>query len=92
MRRHSLRPWVCLLSIAIWSVASAQTGEPKTVNEALDRYVRGPERACLVLARAMPEESLQLCSNARRVQRRAQLRPVCIVQLEVTVNVVARKD
>ena len=56
MRRHSLRQWVCLVSIAIWSVASAQTGEPKTVKEALDHYVRGPERACLVLARAMPED------------------------------------
>jgi len=56
MRRHSLRQWVCLVSIAIWSMASAQTGEPKTVKEALDHYVRGPERACLVLARAMPED------------------------------------
>ena len=30
--------------------------EPKTVSEALDHYVSGPERACLVLARAMPED------------------------------------
>jgi DinB family protein len=48
---------LCLLIIAGASGLFAQVAaEPKTVGEALDHYVSGPERACLILAKAMPED------------------------------------
>lgn len=47
---------MCLLVIAGATGLRAQNvAEPKTVGEALDHYVSAPERACLVLAKAMPE-------------------------------------
>jgi DinB family protein len=55
--KHGLGISLCLLIIAGAAGLFAQTAaEPKTVSEALDHYVSGPERACLVLARAMPED------------------------------------
>ena len=55
MIKHSL--WICLCLLIIAGKLVAQVAaEPKTVSEALDHYVSGPERACLVLARTMPED------------------------------------
>ena len=46
---------MCLLIIAGATGLLAQdAAEPRTVGEALDHYVSAPERACLVLAKAMP--------------------------------------
>lgn len=57
MIKHSLWICLCLLTIAGANGLLTQVAaEPKTVSEALDHYVSGPERACLVLARAMPED------------------------------------
>jgi hypothetical protein len=55
--KHSVWIFLCLLVIARATGLRAQNAaEPKTVGEALDHYVSGPERACLVLAKAMPED------------------------------------
>ena len=56
MIKYSVWISLCLLVIAGATGLRAQNvAEPKTVGEALDHYVSAPERACLVLAKAMPE-------------------------------------
>lgn len=57
MIKHSV--WICLCLVIIAGangLLAQDAAEPKTVSEALDHYISGPERACLVLARAMPED------------------------------------
>ncbi len=46
------------MAVVLTSAGFAQTGPPgrKTVTEEFDHYVGGPERACLALAKAMPED------------------------------------
>lgn len=51
--------WICLCLLIIASATkllAQEAAEPKTVGEALDHYVSGPERACMALAKAMPED------------------------------------
>lgn len=57
-KRYMLSLWVCLLAVVPSSAASAQAAPAtrKTVTEEFDHYVGGPERACLALAKAMPED------------------------------------
>jgi hypothetical protein len=56
MRRYISNFCAVLLAAALWPAAIAQTAQPKTVTEALDHFVSAPERACLALAKGMPEE------------------------------------
>lgn len=59
MIKHSVEISFFLLITAGAAGVFAQAqapAEPKNVSEALDHYVSGPERACLVLARAMPQD------------------------------------
>lgn len=57
MKLRALPLWGCLLPIAVASVTSAQAASPpKTVTQEFERSVSGPERACLALANAMPED------------------------------------
>jgi hypothetical protein len=56
MIAHPVR--TCLLFIAAACAALAQTTatKPKTVTQEFERSVNGPERACLALAKAMPDD------------------------------------
>ncbi len=54
MQRDMLKLWASLLMVTVGSAVSAQA-TPKTVTEVFDRSVSGPERACLSVAKVMPE-------------------------------------
>lgn len=57
MKRHTSILWACLLPIAATSGVMAQTpAATPTVTQEFQRSVNGPERACMALANAMPED------------------------------------
>jgi hypothetical protein len=54
--RHTFALCAALLLLASTAFAQLAPSTPRTVTEGLDRSVSGPERACLALAKAMPED------------------------------------
>jgi hypothetical protein len=56
IKYHAFTLWACLLPMIVSSSAQKVESAPRTVTQVFDRSVTGPERACIALANAMPED------------------------------------